>query len=76
MRKMIAEVDLKIKMAYKHLRIKNIDPLELPCRKTIYQTREDALDMIAYIKENRGGPDINVYKCTSCGFWHLTSKTK
>jgi hypothetical protein len=63
-------------MGYKNIRIKNINPLEPPCRKTIYHTKEDAEDMIRYIRENRGGPDIHVYKCTSCGFWHLTSKSK
>ncbi|HLN22333.1 MAG TPA: hypothetical protein VK213_14685 [Bacteroidales bacterium] len=56
-------------------KIRNIDPLEPPCKKTMYNTREDALDMVKYLNENRTGKEINVYQCNICGFWHLTSKT-
>jgi hypothetical protein len=61
-------------MGYKPSKIKPINPLEPQCKKTIYNSPEDAQDMIRYIKENRGGPEIHAYKCTICGFWHLTSK--
>jgi hypothetical protein len=63
-------------MGYKLSNIKKIDPIELPCRKKAYNSPEDAQDMISYIKENRSVREIKVYKCTICGFWHLTSKSK
>jgi hypothetical protein len=63
-------------MGYKLSNRKKIDPVELPCSKTIYYSPEEAEDMIRYIKENRRVREISVYKCTSCGFWHLTSKSK
>lgn len=52
---------------------RRIDPVEPPCKKTVYNTQEDALDMIKHIRETRIGPVIRVYKCPVCGFWHLTS---
>jgi hypothetical protein len=63
-------------MGYKFSKIKKISPLDPPCRKTIFNSYDDAQDMIKYIRENRGGHEINAYKCTICGFWHLTSKSK
>lgn len=53
---------------------KKPDPLETPCKKTMYYSPEEAQDMIDYIIENRGGPDLHSYKCSVCGFWHLTRK--
>jgi len=67
---------VKWQMGYKFPNIKKIDPIELPCKKTMYNSFEEAQDMIRYIKENRGGKEIHAYKCTTCGFWHLTSKFK
>ena len=61
-------------MRYKTTGKKKIEPFGLPCRKTIYQTREDAEDMIRHITETRTGREIRAYKCDICGFWHLTSK--
>jgi hypothetical protein len=63
-------------MAYKLSNIKKIDPIELPCKKKAYISPEEAKDMVSYIKENRRVQEINVYKCSICGFWHLTSKSK
>jgi hypothetical protein len=63
-------------MGYKLPKTKKISPLELPCKKTIYNSLEEAQDMISYIKENRRVREISAYKCMSCGFWHLTSKSK
>jgi hypothetical protein len=63
-------------MAYKSLKSKSIDPVEPPCTKTIYHSKEEAEDMVKYIYENRSGKEISVYRCTSCGFWHLTSRKK
>jgi hypothetical protein len=42
----------------------------------MYNSAEEAEDVIRYIRENRDGQEIHVYKCTVCGFWHLTSKSK
>jgi hypothetical protein len=61
-------------MAYKSLKSKSIDPVEPPCRKTIYHSKEEAEDMITYLNENKTAKTISAYRCTSCGFWHLTSK--
>lgn len=63
-------------MGYKLSKIKKTYPIEFPCKKTIYNSQEEAQDMIRYIKENREGKEIHAYKCTICGFWHLTSKSR
>jgi len=63
-------------MAYKLSNIKKVNPIEPPCKKTIYNSLEEAQDMVSYIKENRRVQEIHAYKCNSCGFWHLTSKSK
>jgi hypothetical protein len=63
-------------MGKKHSNIKNIDPIQLSCKKAIYNSFEEAQDMIKYIKETRVVREISAYKCHLCGFWHLTSKTK
>jgi hypothetical protein len=63
-------------MTYKLSNIKKIDPIELPCKKTMYNSLEEARNMIIYIKENRRVQEIKAYKCVTCGFWHLTSKSK
>jgi hypothetical protein len=42
----------------------------------MFNSLEDAQVMINHIKENRIARDIYAYKCTICGFWHLTSKSK
>jgi hypothetical protein len=63
-------------MGYKHSKIKKINPLEPPCKKPMYNSAEEAQDVINYLRENRDGHAIHVYKCDVCGFWHLTSKSK
>ena len=63
-------------MRYKLSDNKKTDPLSPPCKKTMYNTREEALDMINYIRENRVSKEIHAYKCNICGFWHLTSREK
>ena len=63
-------------MGYKHSNIKQINPIELPCKKTMYNSQEEAQDMIRYIRENRRVQEIKAYKCPTCGFWHLTSKSE
>lgn len=47
---------------------KNINPVEPPCKKTIYYSPEEAQDMITYINENRVSKEIRAYKCQICGF--------
>jgi hypothetical protein len=56
--------------------LKHPAPLEPGCKKTIYNSQEEAQDMINYIREIRAVRDIRPYKCNICGFWHLTSRTK
>jgi hypothetical protein len=63
-------------MRYRQPDNKRILPIELPCKKTMYNSPEEAQEMINYLKENRRIREIHVYKCEICGFWHLTSKTK
>jgi hypothetical protein len=62
-------------MAYKLTKKNNIDPLQPVCRKPMYNSLEEAQDMINYIRENRVVRDIRAYKCDICGFWHLTSSS-
>jgi hypothetical protein len=63
-------------MGYKPSDKTKIPPIEPPCKKTMYNSLEDAQAIINHIKENRIARDIHAYKCTICGFWHLTSKSK
>jgi biotin synthase-related radical SAM superfamily protein len=63
-------------MVRKFSNIKKIDPIEPVCRKPIYNSMEEAQDMVKYIRENRIVKEIHPYKCTVCGFWHLTSHQK
>lgn len=63
-------------MAYKFLKYGSIDPVDPQCRKKIYQSREEAGEMILYIRETRVVKDLHAYRCETCGLWHLTSKPK
>jgi hypothetical protein len=63
-------------MGYNLSKMKKIDPVGSPCKKKTYYTLEEAQDMIKYLKENRTGKEISAYKCATCGFWHLTSKSR
>jgi len=63
-------------MVYKLSNNKKIHPVIPPCNKTMYNSPEEAQDMIQYVKQNRRVRDLYAYKCTICGFWHLTSKSK
>jgi hypothetical protein len=55
-------------------RIRKIDPIESPCKKTIYTSLIDAKESITYLQQNKHVKDLSAYKCFVCGFWHLTSK--
>jgi hypothetical protein len=70
----LERADVRIIMGHKISNIKKIPPVEPPCKKTIYNSIEEAQDMITYINENRRSKEIRAYKCQICGFWHLTSK--
>jgi len=61
-------------MKYKPSHIRKVDPIEAPCKKAIYRSLVDAEESIAYLQENKGVKDLSAYKCSICGFWHLTSK--
>jgi len=61
-------------MKYKPSKIRHIYPVESPCKKTMYNSLIDAKESIAYLKENRMVKELTAYKCSVCGFWHLTSK--
>jgi len=63
-------------MGYKLSNTKKLNPIEPSCKKTIYYSPEEAEDMVRYIKENRRVKEIHAYKCLTCGFWHLTSKSE
>jgi len=63
-------------MINKNSKIKNISPLEPSCKKAVYNSPEEAQDMIRHINESRVIREIRAYKCTICGFWHLTSKVR
>ena len=63
-------------MRYKSSRIRKIYPIESPCKKTMYNSLIDAKESLDYLQENKGVKDLSVYKCSVCGFCHLTSKSK
>jgi hypothetical protein len=63
-------------MAYKTAKSRSGEPITPSCKKKIYNSLEEAQDMIRYIKENRIVKELNAYKCPICGMWHLTSQSK
>jgi hypothetical protein len=63
-------------MGYKLSKKEKIPPVEPPCKKTMFNSFEEAQDMIMYIMETRVVQEIKAYKCNVCGFWHLTSHTR
>jgi hypothetical protein len=40
----------------------------------MYNSLIDAKESIDYLQENKGVKALSAYKCSVCGFWHLTSK--
>jgi len=63
-------------MAYKSSKSKSVSPLDPGCKKTIYNSREEAEDMIRHIQEIRVARALHAYQCSNCGLWHLSSKSK
>ncbi len=61
---------------YKTSNSKSFDPITPSCNKTIYNSLEEARDMIRHIRETRTVMELNAYRCTASGMWHLTSKSK
>ena len=61
-------------MKYKPFRIRKIYPFESRCKKTVYNSFNEAKASIDYLQENKGIRNLSAYKCSVCGFWHLTSK--
>ena len=51
-----------------------IDPIGPSCKKTIYNSLIEAQTAIAYLQETKYVKGLSAYKCSVCGFWHLTSK--
>lgn len=62
-------------MTYKFNKQQKIYPIELPCKKTMYDSAESAKEMIEYLKsQKRVKNELHYYTCMVCGKWHLTSK--
>jgi hypothetical protein len=61
-------------MKAKQSGIRKINPLEAPCKKTIYNSLADATESIEYLQASKFVKNLSAYKCSVCGFWHLTSK--
>lgn len=63
-------------MAYRSSKYKYVKPIDPGCRKTIYQSREEAEEMIRHIRETRFVSALSAYECPDCGLWHLSSKSE
>jgi hypothetical protein len=63
-------------MAYKSSKFRSVDPIGPPCRKKMYQSPEEAEEMIRHIRENRYVKELHAYRCEICGMWHLTHKMR
>jgi hypothetical protein len=61
-------------MKYKLSSTRKINPVEVPCKKTMYKTLIEAEESIDYLQKDKWVKGLSAYKCSVCGFWHLTSK--
>jgi hypothetical protein len=66
----------KYKVPYKSSKRKVVSPIGPACNKKIYDSREEAEEMIRYIHETRFVRELHAYQCSNCGLWHLSSKSK
>jgi len=66
----------KYKVAYNSSNKKSYDPIVPSCKKAMYSSLEEAEDMIRYINETRVTRELHAYQCSTCGMWHLSSKSK
>jgi hypothetical protein len=71
---LLSEPDETIRFQLKNY--KSIPPIEPSCKKTMYNSKAEAEDMIRYIREKRVVRELRAYQCTICGKWHLTSKSE
>jgi biotin synthase-related radical SAM superfamily protein len=60
-------------MAYKSSKHRSVDPIGPGCKKPMYNSLEEAEDMIRYIHETRVTRSLHTYQCPECGTWHLSS---
>lgn len=60
-------------MAYQSSNRKLVDPIGPGCKKGMYNSREEAEDMIRHIQETRHTRQLHAYQCDVCGMWHLSS---
>lgn len=44
------------------------------CAKVPYATRFAAVGALAHLRSRRGRHESSVYRCRTCGAWHLTSR--
>mgnify|MGYP001813784394 FL=1 len=63
-------------MACKSSKSKSVSPFDPGCKKTICNSREEAEDMILHIQETGIVRALHAFRCSSCGLWHLSSKSK
>ena len=61
---------------YKTSNYSSFDPITPSCNKTIYNTQEEAQDVIRHITETRVVRELYAYECETCGMWHLSSKSR
>ena len=61
-------------MNYKSSRMRKTEPIHAPCRKAIYKSLIEANESIDYLQKKKWVKGLSAYKCSVCGFWHLTSK--
>jgi rubrerythrin len=40
----------------------------------MYNSLAEAKESIEFLQENKWVKELSAYKCSVCGFWHLTSK--
>ena len=59
-------------MKYKLTKQEKIYPIEPPCKKTMYKSKEDAQEAIEWVVSGKR-VNLDTYHCSVCGFWHLTS---
>ena len=61
-------------MKYKASGERKTDPVKAPCKKTIYNSFIEAKEAIDYHQKSKWVKGLSAYKCSVCGFWHLTHK--
>lgn len=58
-------------MKYKLTKREKIYPIEPPCKKTMYDSKEDAMEAMKFVMSDKW-VKLETYQCSVCGFWHLT----